>query len=152
MSEATDPRLDLALLESVIEELGAERNAVMPILLKAQELYGYLSGAVLERVAKRLHIPSSEVYGLATLYPQFRFSPALARPELSDDAGYRHHEKDRFRWIPDSMAEQSKSDVAPDAGLSVHADCYAGRQHECLETEAVTLPEFARAVVMEERC
>jgi len=144
--------VDLALLEPVLEELGPGQNAVMPILLKAQELYGYLSGAVLERVAKRLHVPSSEVYGVATFYPQFRFSPALARPELSDDAGYRCHEKDKFQWIPRSMSEHSKPNFAPAAESTDCADPYPGSERECPEPDALTLPEFARAIVMEERC
>ena len=149
--ETTDRSVDLALLEPVLEELGPERNAVMPVLLKAQELYGYLSGAVLERVAKRLHVPSSEVYGVATFYPQFRFSPALARPELSDDAGYRCHEKDKFQWIPRSGSERPKPDFGPPAEPRASVDPCAGSQRECLEPQVVPLPEFARAIVMEER-
>lgn len=54
-----------------------ERTNLLPALHDVQETLGYLAGWALERVGKQLHVPASEVYGVATGYPEFRFeSPA----------------------------------------------------------------------------
>jgi len=45
------------------------------ILQDAQSREGYLSNAVMLQVAKFLDIPSSTVWGVATFYNQFRFTP-----------------------------------------------------------------------------
>ena len=43
----------------------------MPIMQKAQELFGYLSMETMTMIADALNIPVSEVYGVATFYSQF---------------------------------------------------------------------------------
>lgn len=44
---------------------------LMPIMQKAQELFGYLSMETMTLIADSLNIPVSEVYGVATFYSQF---------------------------------------------------------------------------------
>ena len=69
--------LDLNELDKVLEgiEEGNE-SLLIPALQAAQELFGYLSMPVLERISERLHIPLSRAYGVATFYAQFRFKPS----------------------------------------------------------------------------
>lgn len=50
-------------------------GALMPVLQKAQEIYGYLPIEVQTIVADTLDIPLSEVYGVATFYTQFSLNP-----------------------------------------------------------------------------
>jgi len=63
--------LDLAPLEEVFERYSSEPGAIIPVLQKAQEIYGYLPKEVLETVARRMRVPLSQVYGVVTFYSQF---------------------------------------------------------------------------------
>lgn len=69
---------DETVLENVSELLSAtekKRKNLIPILQKIQQEYSYLSPQVMELVAAHLDISTSEVYGVATFYNQFRFHP-----------------------------------------------------------------------------
>lgn len=48
---------------------------LMPIMQKAQELFGFLSMETMTIIAEALDIPVSEVYGVATFYSQFSLNP-----------------------------------------------------------------------------
>ena len=63
--------LDMAPLDLILDEYRGDAGSVIPILQKAQDLYGYLPAEVLQRVADRINVPISEVYGVATFYAQF---------------------------------------------------------------------------------
>ena len=52
-----------------------ERGALMPVLQKAQEIYGYLPIEVQTMIAEGLDMSLSEVYGVATFYSQFSLTP-----------------------------------------------------------------------------
>ena len=62
-------------LKDFIELEKSERGALMPVLQKAQEIYGYLPIVVQSMVAEGLGISLSEVYGVATFYSQFSLNP-----------------------------------------------------------------------------
>jgi len=51
------------------------RFNLIPILQIIQERYSYLSAEVIDLVAKHFTISTCEVYGVATFYNQFRFTP-----------------------------------------------------------------------------
>ena len=53
----------------------ARREDLIPILQSVQDRCGYLSQESMERVAARIGLPVSKVYGVATFYNQFRFQP-----------------------------------------------------------------------------
>ena len=53
----------------------ARREQLIPILQAVQERSGYLSRDAMIAVGKRLKLPVSKVYGVATFYNQFRFQP-----------------------------------------------------------------------------
>ena len=48
---------------------------LMPIMQKAQELFGALDFEVQKHIAQELSIPMSDVYGVATFYSQFSLEP-----------------------------------------------------------------------------
>ena len=62
---------DLALLDPILEEFKTQKGAVIPILQRAQDVYGYLPKEVLASIAKRTGIPISQLYGVVTFYAQF---------------------------------------------------------------------------------
>ena len=64
-----------AELLKVIQEKKNEKGALMPILQKAQEIYGYLPIEVQTIIAKEMDIPLEKIYGVVTFYSQFSLSP-----------------------------------------------------------------------------
>ena len=71
MCAQSDDAVDLALVEPVLKKFGKQKGALIPILQQAQALYGYLPRPVLDVIAKRLRLPMSRIYGVATFYSQF---------------------------------------------------------------------------------
>jgi NADH-quinone oxidoreductase subunit E len=51
------------------------RDNLIPILQETQNELGYLSEEALKKVASTLRMPLSKVFGLASFYNQFRFTP-----------------------------------------------------------------------------
>ncbi len=62
-------------LDAVIAELKGTPGALMPVLQKAQDIYGYLPLEVQRMVALKLGVPVEEVYGVSTFYSQFVLNP-----------------------------------------------------------------------------
>ena len=54
---------------------GVGRDALIPILQEIQEKQGFLSREAVVTVGKALNLPASKIYGVATFYNQFRFTP-----------------------------------------------------------------------------
>ena len=69
-----------AKLEEIIAAHKGEAGALMPVLQKAQDVYGYLPKEVQDRIAAGLEIPVSEVYGVVTFYAQFLLNPKGQHP------------------------------------------------------------------------
>ena len=69
-----------AKLEEIIAAHKGEEGALMPVLQKAQDVYGYLPKEVQERIAAGLDIPVSEVFGVVTFYAQFLLNPKGQHP------------------------------------------------------------------------
>lgn len=63
-----------ALLQ-VIAELKDDKGALMPILQKAQDIYGYLPIEVQTIISNETGIPLEKIYGVVTFYAQFTLSP-----------------------------------------------------------------------------
>ena len=63
------------MLRAVIEEHKGQKGITMPILQKAQEIYGYLPEEVLIIIAEELDLSLSEVYGIVSFYTQFSVNP-----------------------------------------------------------------------------
>ncbi|MDO5553587.1 MAG: NADH-quinone oxidoreductase subunit NuoE [Planctomycetia bacterium] len=53
----------------------AGRDSLIPILQDIQEEQGFLSREAVVEVGKYLNLPTSKIYGVATFYNQFRFTP-----------------------------------------------------------------------------
>ena len=62
-------------LREYIEQHVDTKGALIPIMQKAQALYGYLPIEVQAVIAEGLNIPLEEVYGVATFYSQFTLRP-----------------------------------------------------------------------------
>ncbi len=64
-----------AALMNIIDELSNDKGALMPILQKAQEIYGYLPIEVQTMISNKLNIPLEKIYGVVTFYSQFSLFP-----------------------------------------------------------------------------
>jgi NADP-reducing hydrogenase subunit HndA len=77
--KAAVPFTGTAEQESRLKEVIAEHKdapgALMPVMQRAQEIYGYLPIEVQDMIAEGLNVPLSEVYGVATFYAQFTLNP-----------------------------------------------------------------------------
>lgn len=62
-------------LKAYIAEHKEEKGSLMPILQKAQEIYGYLPIEVQSMIALEMDIPIEKVYGVSTFYSQFTLAP-----------------------------------------------------------------------------
>ncbi len=63
-------------IESLLENYAhTKRDSLIPILQQIQDDLGYLSEEAVVLVGKHLDMPTSQIYGLATFYNQFRFEP-----------------------------------------------------------------------------
>ena len=62
-------------LKKAIDELKGEKGALMPILQKAQDIYGYLPREVQKMISDETGIPMEKIYGVATFYSQFTLNP-----------------------------------------------------------------------------
>ena len=65
----------LAALDAVIAEHKTQAGALMPVLQKAQDIYGYLPIEVQKKIAEGLGLSLSEVYGAVSFYSQFALNP-----------------------------------------------------------------------------
>jgi NADH-quinone oxidoreductase subunit E len=62
-------------LETIFSNYEGKRENVIPILQKVQEEYTYLPDELMAEIAKYTRVPPSDIYGVATFYAQFRFTP-----------------------------------------------------------------------------
>ena len=60
---------------AVIEELRNDQGCLMPIMQKAQDIYGYLPYEVQKIISDELDVPMEKIYGVATFYSQFNLYP-----------------------------------------------------------------------------
>jgi len=67
--------LDLTRLDRIVDEAGDEKGSLIPVLQKAQEVYGYLPPEVLRSISDRLGVSLTKVYGVVTFYSQFYLTP-----------------------------------------------------------------------------
>jgi len=70
-TQVLEETLDMAPLDEAINAFRGEHGAVIPVLQRAQEIYGYLPEPVLKYIAKGMGVPLSQIYGVATFYAQF---------------------------------------------------------------------------------
>ena len=63
------------ILEAHIKKHQFKQDALIEVLHKAQELFGFLEDDLLLFIAYRLKLPASRVYGVATFYHFFTLKP-----------------------------------------------------------------------------
>ena len=64
-----------ANLLQAIAEMKDEKGSLMPLMQKAQDIYGYLPYEVQKIISEQMDIPMEKIYGVATFYSQFNLYP-----------------------------------------------------------------------------
>jgi len=66
-------------VNEVLSRYSGKGDELVPILQEVQEQFGYLPAEAMQQTAKFLHISDSTVFGVATFYAQFKFTPTGKR-------------------------------------------------------------------------
>ncbi|MBI5290086.1 MAG: NAD(P)H-dependent oxidoreductase subunit E [Chloroflexi bacterium] len=72
---APDATSEEGALATLLRGFRRERTDLLPALIAAQEAFGHLSEITLLAIAHHVHVPESEVFGVATSYSELRFTP-----------------------------------------------------------------------------
>lgn len=84
MSESTTGLHDedevILLIQDALESASGERGNLIPLLQTVQRICSYVPECAMKLLAGHLGINPCEVYGVATFYNQFRFSPPGRHP------------------------------------------------------------------------
>lgn len=62
-------------LKCFIVEHKDQPGALMPVMQKAQEIFGFLGEEIQCCISENLGVPMTEIYGVATFYSQFALTP-----------------------------------------------------------------------------
>ncbi len=66
----------MSVVEKVIQKFtNPGRDSLIPVLQAVQEEEGFISREAVIEIGKALNLPASKIYGVATFYNQFRFTP-----------------------------------------------------------------------------
>lgn len=67
--------MQLAKIDEIIDRYEGNKGALIAVLQDIQEEYYYLAEEALRRVAERLNLPLTQVYGVATFFTSFSLKP-----------------------------------------------------------------------------
>jgi len=66
---------DISSTVAIVKRNGGSRDLCIKILQELQAAYGYLPAAAIRYVTEHTDISQRQIYGVATFYDQFRFTP-----------------------------------------------------------------------------
>lgn len=67
-------------LSIIFSRYYGEKGELLSLLQAVQDEFGFLPPEAMLAVARFIHVPESKVYGVATFYNQFRFTPPGRHP------------------------------------------------------------------------
>ena len=62
-------------VNDILRSYEGKEEELIPILQQVQLEYGYLPEIAMQKIARFLHMPESDVFGVATFYAQFKLVP-----------------------------------------------------------------------------
>lgn len=71
----TATAIDLIPIQTILQTTGTDRDACVRILQAMQAAYGYLPDEAIRYVLDHTTVTASQLFGVATFYEQFRFTP-----------------------------------------------------------------------------
>ena len=79
-------------LKKILLNYEGSESDLIPILQDVQSIFGYLPEEIMSEVSRFIRAPESEIYGVATFYHQFRFTP-IGRKHITVCKGTACHVK-----------------------------------------------------------
>ena len=73
--EEPEEQIDLASVDKIVDSLKELKGMLIPVLQDVQKVYGYVPEEAANRVADKMGLYRSQVYGVLTFYTQFHLSP-----------------------------------------------------------------------------
>ncbi len=64
-----------SFIDRIVDEIGSDNGAVIPLLHAIQNKYNYLPELALQQVCEKTDITSAAIFGVSTFYSQFRHTP-----------------------------------------------------------------------------
>jgi len=82
MTDRTNAEADQidAKLSEIVVQYEKDRSQLIPILQKVQETFGYLPEQAILAVGSHLKMTDAQIYGVASFYNHFRFTPLGKNP------------------------------------------------------------------------
>jgi NADH-quinone oxidoreductase subunit E len=75
MKKKEQTTIDISGVDPIIDKYNAQQGSLISILQDIQEKYRYLPHDALEHTAKRLCLPITQVFGVATFFKAFTLKP-----------------------------------------------------------------------------
>jgi len=66
---------DKQLFKDNIQSLKAQKGQLLPVLLIAQDMFGYIPIEIEEIIQEELHLSNAHIHGVLTFYEQLRTTP-----------------------------------------------------------------------------
>lgn len=63
------------VLDRILESCRSQEGNIISVLQEVQEEYGYIPEDAVPYLSEQLHIPSANIFGIATFYAQFYLKP-----------------------------------------------------------------------------
>ncbi len=68
-------KLDLSAVDTIVEQSGYKKEAIISILQEIQEVYHYLPREVFPVLSEKLNMSEARIYSIATFYENFSLEP-----------------------------------------------------------------------------
>ena len=75
LREIQNDKVDLSLLDPLIEKFKGKKGNLIPLLQGTQDIFGYIPREAFWKLSRDTGIELSDIYGVATFYAQFRLNP-----------------------------------------------------------------------------
>ncbi|MCK9329046.1 MAG: NAD(P)H-dependent oxidoreductase subunit E [Candidatus Cloacimonetes bacterium] len=62
-------------LDNLYDKYSKSKGFLIPLLQEAQQIEGYLSKEIMQKISHRFNLKIADIYGVATFYSMFRLKP-----------------------------------------------------------------------------
>lgn len=112
------------LIEILSSYKEGETGELIPILQRIQTQLGYLPEEGMAKVAELLRVPESKVFGVASFYAQFRFTP-IGKNRVKVCQGTACHVRGAPRILDEVKRQLGIYEICPPKFAAV--ECVSGR-------------------------
>lgn len=105
----TGKKASAGIILEILEKYRNTAGNIIPILQEVQNAFGYIPEDTVERLSKKLDIPASRFFGVATFYSQFHLKPR-GRNIITACCGTACHVKGSERLISAALRDLRLND------------------------------------------